>query len=117
LLQDFISVKGASGVSIVQTSTNWLDLGDLEDVVLYTECKDAGGSAQLAFDTAPSLLESQFVQLVAPFTLATGLQTNIVLASYAKVPPARFVRWRFQAPVGAGSQATFRVWAAGYGWS
>lgn len=117
LLQDFISVRGAAGTSLVQTSTSWLDLGDLEDLILVTDCKEAANGGKLAFDTSPTPLEAQFVSLVAPFTLATGVQTNVALASYAGVPPLRYLRWRFIGAVGTTSEATFRVWVAGYGWA
>jgi hypothetical protein len=117
LLQDFVAVKSAASLTIVQTSTNWLDLGDLEDLVVYTDCKEALNGGKLGFDTSPTPLESQFVSLVAPFTLATGLQTNIVLATYARVPPLRYLRWRFQGDPAVTSEATFRVWVAGYGWA
>ncbi len=117
LLQDFITVRAAASTQIVQTSSSWLDLGDLEDVVLYTDVREALNSGKLAFETSPSAVDSQFVPLVPAFTLGVGLQTNVVLASLAGVPPARYLRWRFQGVVGATAQATFRVWAASYRWA
>ena len=116
-MQDYVSLRGASGTSIVQSSTSWLDLDDMEDLVIYTDCKEAANGGKLAFDTSPTPLESQFVSLVAPFTLATGLQTNVVLATYAGTPPLRYLRWRFVGAVGSVSEATFRIWVAGYGWA
>jgi hypothetical protein len=117
LLQDFVSLRAASATTIVQTSTRWLDLGELEDVVIQTDCKEALFGGQLAFDTAATPLESQFVPLVPAFALATGLQTNVVLAAYAGVPPLRYLRWRFIGAAAAASQATFRVFVSGYGWA
>jgi hypothetical protein len=117
LLQDFVSLKAVSGASIVQTATNWVDLGDVEDLVLITDVRDVLNSPQLAFDTAATAQDAAFVPIVAPFSLAVGLQTNVVLASFAGVPPARFLRWRLLPGVGAPSQATFRIWCAAYRWA
>jgi hypothetical protein len=117
LLQDFISLRGASNIQVVQTATSWLDLGDAEDITLYTDVREASGGGQLTFETSATMLDSQFVALVPQFTLATGLRTDVVLASMAKIPPARFVRWRFNSAPGAPGQATFRVWAATYRWA
>jgi hypothetical protein len=117
LLQDFISVKAAASTSIVQTSTSWLDIGDLEDLVFYVDCKEAFNGPKLGFDTSPTPLDSQFTSLVAPFSLATGLQTTSVLAAYASVPPLRYVRWRVLGDAAVTTSTTFRIWVAGYGWA
>jgi hypothetical protein len=118
LLQDFVSLKTVAGTQIVQTATSWMDIGDIEDLILITDVREASNAAQLGFDTAATPQESAFVQLIAPFTLSVGVQTNSFLAAFAGVPPARFLRWRFVGPVGAQPpQATFRIWGTGYRWA
>lgn len=99
---------------VIQSAPSWLDLGNLEDVVLYTEVREVLGGAKLTFETSCVELDAAFVPLIPQFTLATGLQTNLVLASLAKIPPMRFLRWNLTGD-GAPWDATLRIWVAAYG--
>ena len=118
LLQDLITIGGATTAAIVQSASNWLDLGNLEDLTLFLDVRDAsGGSSTIYFDTSPSALEAQFVQLLPGITLAPGLKTSVVASSLAHVPPARFLRWRWVVGGSAAASVTFRIWVAGYGWA
>jgi hypothetical protein len=116
LLQDFISVSAASTTQIVQSPSGWIDLGEIEDVVLYTDIRETSGTGTLAIETSPTMQNGSFVSLVS-FTPAVGLRTDVVTAYLAKVPAARFLRWSLTAPVGTTGDATFRIWVAAYGWA
>ena len=111
-----MTARGTSSTQLIQTSSSWLDLGDLEDLTLYLDVRGASGGAKLTYETSASGLDSQFVPLLTTITLSTGLRTDVVAASLAKVPPARFLRWRLQGD-GNPWDATFRLWVAGYGWA
>lgn len=114
LLQDVLSVRGAASLHIVQSASGWLDLGDREDIVLYTDVRTVSGGAKLTFETSCVALDAAFVALLPQFALSVGLRTDVVLASMAKIPPMRFVRWNL---TGDGSpwDATLRIWVAVYG--
>jgi hypothetical protein len=115
LLQDYTTVRGFTS-PVVQPSYGWLDLGDLEDIVLYCDVRETVPNATMIYETAPAPVDSAFVTLVPQFTLAVGLRTDKVFASFANVPVARYLRWRFAG--GSGTwDATFRIWVAAYGWS
>ncbi len=118
LLQDLVTVRAAVSGIITQSSTSWLDVGDLEDVVIYTDCKEVTASPKIAFQTSATPLDATFVSLVpAQSLVATGVQTTSVLAAFAGVPPLRYLRWQFLGDGFAVSDATFRIWVAGYGWA
>lgn len=116
LFQDLLTARGNSSTQVIQTASNWLDLGDLEDVTLYLDVREFTGGAKLTYETSPSQLDSQFVALLPTITLAAGVRTDVVVASLAKVPPARFLRWRLQGD-GSPWDASFRIWVAAYGWA
>jgi len=114
LLQDLITIRGAASAHVVQLARDWLDIGESEDVVFYTHVREVIGSAKLTLETSSVADGSSFLPLVPTFSLAVGLRTDVVLASMAKVPPMRFVRWNL---TGDGSpwDATLRIWVAAHG--
>ena len=116
LLQDFTTVRGTASTQVIQPSYGWLDLGELEDIVLYTDVRETLPNAKMTFETAPAPTDAAFVTLVPQFILATGLRTDSMFASLANVPVARFLRWRLSGDANPWD-ATFRVWVAAYGWS
>ena len=111
-------MRGATpSVTVVQPSYGWLDLGDLEDVILYTDVREATGSPTLTFQTAASLENAAFVNLTAALSLTAGtITTTSAIASTANVPPLRYLRWVAGSPSGDPWDLTFRVWVAAYGW-
>jgi hypothetical protein len=120
LLQDFLTVRGTSATNpatqIIQPSYGWLDLGDFEDIVLYCDVRETTPTAQLTYETAPAANDSAFVPLIPLFTMSVGLTTTNIPAFLAKVPPARFLRWRVTGD-GTPFDVTFRIWLAAYGWA
>ena len=120
LLQDFTTQRGTSTTSIIQPAYGWLDLGDLEDVVIYTDIRETTPASPIAvnmtFETAPAPVDSAFVTVVPSFAVAVGLRTDNLTAYLANVPLARYLRWHL-----TGSQTpwdlTFRCWVAAYGWT
>ena len=117
LLQDLVTIRGAAGQQIVQSATSWLDLGELEDITIFTDVREVSAGVTMKIETAAVAHDAAFVQLVPSFTLATGLRTDVIPASLANVPPARFIRWNLSVAPGATGDATFRIWIAGYGWA
>lgn len=117
LLQNWVDISGSTALtSITQGADLWFDLGDCEDVSFYLEVKEVTGTVTMNYETGPSALEdASFLACVVPFTLVTGVRVDRVLASYANVPAAQFVRWRLSNPGGAGSwDAMFRIWISTY---
>ena len=117
LLQDLITIRAAGSQSVIQSPTSWLDLGDLEDVAIFTDVRETSGSIQMSIETAAAAQESAFVTLVPSFTVATGIRTEVVTAYLAKVPPARYLRWHLSTDPAGSGDATFRIWVAAYGWA
>ena len=93
-LQDLITLRGTTSTSIIQSSTDWLELGDLEDIVLYLDVCGTTPNVKLTWETAPAALDAPFVAMLPQFIITTGLRTDILLASMAQTPPMRFIRWR-----------------------
>jgi hypothetical protein len=119
LLQEFTTIRGAQGQTVVQPRYGWLDLGDFEDVVIYTDVREtlqSGAYPQITFQTAPAAIDSAFVALTPAISLATGVTTTPLMASRGGVSPARFLRWELSGG-SATWDATLRVWVAAYGWA
>jgi len=117
LLQDLITIRAAGSQGVIQSPTSWLDLGDLEDVAIFTDVRETSGSLQMSIETAAAAQETAFVTLVPSFPVTTGIRTDVVTAYVAKIPPARYLRWHVSAVPGSPGDATFRIWVAAYGWA
>lgn len=117
LVQDLTTARGGSGISVVQSASSWLELGDLEDLALYLDVREASAGTQLTYETSPATADASFLPLVPEITVVAGLRTDVVLAANSKVPPARFLRWKLSPPAGGSFDVTFRIWVAAYGWA
>lgn len=113
LMEDWLSVAGASSATVTQDATGWLDLAAFQDVVFYVDCRSAspGGASYptLAFETAPAKDDALFSAMVSTGLAAAAaptVLTNLMLSS--AVPLARYVRWKLTGPAAAWN-ATFRV--------
>jgi hypothetical protein len=114
-VQDWILLKGgSSNFGITQSASGWIDIGDFEDLVLYTDVRDVSGGVTITYETSPVAQDGAFVGMIAGFSAATGVRVDSILASGAgtKVPPARFIRWRLSA--GAAWEITFRILGSAY---
>jgi hypothetical protein len=124
LLQDWLTVRSASGTAITQGEANWLDLSEFLDVVVFMETKNfavsSGGALYMAYQTSPTKDETLFQQMVDISTststtaIAVGVQTTVLLRDTALCPLARWFRWQLTPPSNAGGitsfEATFRIW-------
>jgi hypothetical protein len=114
LLQDWVTIAATSGVS--QSTNSALDISNYEDLVVYSETKQLTQSdTLLVLSTAPSRDDASFAPMVRPIVLVAGTQVTSILAVYANIPPARFLRWAL-ATVNTEEtfSVTFRIWVAAY---
>ncbi len=120
LVQDWATLRGADATSmIVQSSTDWVDLGAVEDLVLFLDVREvtSGATIKMYYETAPVREQGAFVSMLQPFTMAVGTRVDRCFSSNSGVAPARYLRWRLSRTSGAGTwDATFRLWAATYAW-
>ena len=120
LLTDWITVSGDGGgpgapnvKSIAQSSDQWLELPEHEDVSFVLEVKSVTGTVTMNFETSPTKQESGFAAMLTPFAMSTGRRADAALFSNALVPLAHFLRWRVSNPGAAGIwDATFRIWVS-----
>ncbi len=120
-VQDWVTIRaGASsnGFAVAQGSEGWLDLGDVEDLVFILDVRElqAPTVVKMAYETSPTRQETSFVSMVSPFLMTTGVRVDRVFATYAPIPPARYVRWRLVPVTNAAYDVTFRIWVATYSW-
>jgi hypothetical protein len=119
-LQDWVTITSGNGdiPSLAQGAARWLDIGDYEDLVFFTEVKSAVGSVVLTYETAPSREDSAFLPLLTtPYLLYStgpGLYTASALSCYLAIPPARYVRWRVSVAGEGSAGLTFRAWVSAY---
>jgi hypothetical protein len=110
-----VTIAGGSALtSIAQGGDHWLDLGDYEDVQFVLEVKEVTGTVTMNYETSPSFEELSFLACVKPFTLATGVRSDTVLAAYAAVPVSQYLRWRLSVAGGSSWDAVFRIWLSAY---
>ncbi|MGD0530528.1 MAG: hypothetical protein ABSE49_35670 [Polyangiaceae bacterium] len=115
LLQNWVTISADQSLtSIGQGADQWFDLGDYEDIQLILEVTEVTGTVTMNYETSPSFEEASFMACVTPFTIATGVQYNSVLAAYAPVPVAQYLRWRLSSPGGSGWDVMFRIWLSAY---
>jgi hypothetical protein len=116
LVQEYVTIRGTQSTPVIQPRYGWLDLGDYEDVILYLDVREVTPTPSITFETAPAAIDSAFAQLVAPIALSVGVTTVSLFASRGGISPARFIRWHATGSTGTWD-ATFRIWAAVYGWA
>jgi hypothetical protein len=121
VLQDWITVRGGGGSgvkAVTQSEPCWLDLAGYDDVVLYLDVREltTTGTLSMNYQTSPSRDEASFINMVTVFTLALTPTPRVdpVLASYAAVPLARFLRWSLTTVDLGTWDATFRILLAAY---
>jgi hypothetical protein len=115
LLQNWVTISGdMSLTSIGQGADQWFDLGDYEDVQLILEVTEVSGTVTMNYETSPSFEEASFLACATPFTIATGVQYNGVLAAHAVVPVAQYLRWRLSVDGGSAWDVMFRIWLSAY---
>jgi hypothetical protein len=110
-LTEWRTVSGDNGdgvlaPTITQAESAWLDVGDSQDVVFFLEVKEATTSS-LSYQTCPSKEDAAFQSLFPAFTLVAGTRVDLVLATYAFIPVARYVRWQLSGT--SHYDATFRI--------
>ena len=116
LLQDWTTIRGASGVlTITQEEDGWLDLTPYQDVVFWIDAKASTNTPTITFQTSPSKDDVMFQALMPGTSLpSVGFTTPAVVSAFmlsASVPVARWVRWQLAAATGTWD-ATFRVLVA-----
>ena len=121
LLQDWTTIQGASSTTaITQTARGYLDVAEYQDAALWLYVSSVnfpvgGGTLALQYETAPSYDEMTFVPVVPPIQLTAALTAPLVkkvLQAYARVPLAKFLRWKLQV-TGLATfdwDVTFRIW-------
>jgi hypothetical protein len=127
LLQDWVTLRGINTAvipitSITQGSENWLDIGDYEDLVFIIDVREftnpSSPDVMLVYETSPTVQESSFRAMVNAFTPSLGRRVDRVFATYAGVPPARYVRWKLTSTALSATtyDITFRVLVSAYAW-
>lgn len=118
-MQDWVTLGAATGItSITQGADRWLEVKTTADAVFYLDVKQPGNTGTTSnvtinYQTAPRREDSSFVTMLAvPLTSTTTTNVGAVLAAYAQVPMARYVRW--QLAFSAAASVTFRLWMATY---
>jgi hypothetical protein len=116
IVQPWITLRSASSnYGIVQSAGAWIDVGDFEDLVFYTDVREVNGGVTMTFETAPVAEDAAFVAMFAGFSVTTGVRVDSLLAELpaVSVPAARYVRWRLSGTASSWD-LTFRVFASAY---
>ena len=117
VLQDWLTIMTGGAYTVVQSQSSYLDLGDIDDIVLYLEVRQASTPANAApsmsYQTSPSTDDASFVTIVPQFNLVSASTPRVdrILSAFAGVPLARYLRWVVS---GLSCQVTFRICVAPY---
>ena len=117
VLQDWTTVGGAAGSTVIQGEKDWLDMSPFQDIVAWIDVRDATltNTPFIKLETAPSKDESLFMFMGSGAGIAmVGAPTPTVvqyLMGSATVPVAECLRWKI---IGGAVtwQATFRILVA-----
>ncbi len=117
LLQDWVTLNGPSGGTIIQGESSWLDVGMFQDLVFWLDCrKTVASPLNLSYQTSPRKEDALFASMVAAVDMSAAASGGVVvatpvLAASALVPPGRWARWSITAA--AAWSATFRIYVSG----
>lgn len=117
VLQDWITVGGAAGASVIQGEKDWLDMSPFQDVVAWIDIRNAPTSNQpsLKLETAPSKddLLFMFMGSGAGITMIANPVPTVAqyLMGSATVPVAECLRWKITGGAVAW-EVTFRILVA-----
>ena len=113
ILQDYTTIRGVSGGTIIQNESGWLDLTPYQDLVFWTDVRDVqGGTVTFNFETSPTKDDALFANVITGIGLAAAtIRQDKALLGAATVPVARFLRWKLEGPAAAWS-TTFRIYVA-----
>jgi hypothetical protein len=111
VLQEWTTIRGASsgsGLTIVQSERDWLDLSPFQDLFAWVDVREVtGANVNLFFDTSPTEDENFFVSMTGATSVTGGVlaaATNPVIAKLpmltATVPLSRYLRWRLTSTTG-----------------
>ena len=112
-----MTLSAGSGITLItQGADRWLEVKTAADAVFYLDVKLPNANITISYQTAPRREDSSFVTMLGvPLTATTTTNVGSVLAAYASVPLAKYVRW--QLGFAAASSLTFRLWMATYSFS
>ena len=117
VLQDWTTVGGAAGSTVIQGEKDWLDMSPFQDIVAWIDVRNAttGSPPLLKLETAPSKDESLFMYMGSGAGIAMVGSSMPTVVQYlmgsATVPIAECLRWKITG--GAVTwQATFRILVA-----
>ena len=121
VLQDWTTVGGAAGSTVIQGEKDWLDMSPFQDIVAWIDVRNAttGNPPSLKLETAPSKDESLFMYMGSGtgITMVASSPPDYTptvvqyLMGSATVPVAECLRWKI---IGGAVtwQATFRILVA-----
>lgn len=119
ILQDWLTIKGVSTASVVQPSTDWLDLANYQDVVAWIDVRESSGTPlpTLYLETAPTKDDALFVSMngtvLAPtgysMTASAGPIVAQLFMMSAPTPLARYLRWRIAPTASTNWDTMFRI--------
>lgn len=118
VLQDWITIRGASGVTFVaQNEVNYAQLDAYQDAVFWlqvSEITTGSGTITMNYETAPIKDESLFAAMGTAALTTTAITpptiTKVLLSQNPTVPLSRWVRWRLtQSGASSGWDVTFRL--------
>jgi hypothetical protein len=119
LFQDWTTLRSQITQTFVQSHACYLDLSDVDDIVLYLDVRAQSGSGtmKLSYQTSPSADDASFAVLVPAFTMTVASAPKIdpVMSWNAAVPLSRFLRWSVKASAPSGAiDVVFRITVATY---
>jgi hypothetical protein len=96
-LCDWTTINGTNATSpVTQGESEWADLEEYQDCVLWVDVRAVTGTVTLQIETAPTKDDASFTSMVAPITVAAAATPTVypALVESAAVPLARWVRWK-----------------------
>ena len=119
VLQDWITIRGASNTTINQSESAWVGLSAYQDIVFWLDVREitppTAGNVTVNYQTAPIKDELLFATMGTSGALTTvpanPLVKPILLTAVPTIPLGRWVRWQLSPSTNAAWDITFRLLA------
>ncbi len=113
VLQDWVTVRGATTAPLIQEETDWLVTTDYQDLMAWIDVRASTNPPIIHLETSPSIDDVLFASMNSSGYLMsfTGPLVAQLQLGVAAVPLAQFLRWRILPSV-ASWDATFRILVA-----
>lgn len=114
IMQDWVTIRGISNGTVIQSQANWILTAPFQDITFYLDVREfTGATPTIQYETGPGRDDPLFVKMGTAVTIAVGFVTTTYYANNASVPVSHWTRWKLNGPAVTPWDVSFRIMASG----